>query len=131
MLNLFVLRVDHEHAAAREAGMKETAVCGDGNEHHVVREIRTRRIGHRFVGLLPDRGKEFLATLQPHGCTDGRDALTNLFQTAVAAGEDVPDPASGNRIAHAIRTQTAEIQIRVALMNRFQAPGAGEIVRVA
>lgn len=43
-----------------------------------------------------------------------------------------PLKAFGERIATGDPDhQTAEIQIRTALMNRFSAPGAAEIVRVA
>ena len=47
----------------------------------------------------------------------GKDALPQAFGECINARD--PD------------RQTAEIQIRVALMNRFSAPGTAEIVRVA
>lgn len=47
-------------------------------------------------------------------------------------GEDAVPQAFGERIAARDQDrQTAEIHIRVALMNRFNAPGTAEIVRVA
>ena len=47
-------------------------------------------------------------------------------------GVKAPDTAFGERIAaRDPDRQTAEIQIRIALINRFNALGTAEIVRVA